>query len=182
MLLLALVAAAQTPAPRPKFEVVSFKPALSPLEARNRGIAPRQPIQDPGHYEMSNVSMRVLLRAAFQLDDPRRVTAPAWIDQQFIDIVAKLPAGSRNDQIPDMLVALLEDRCKLQFHWDSKEETAYVLSVAPGGPKLVVAQPSDSYTPWPRTAAAAPPLAAAQPPPRDGSSASGLTATTCWRR
>jgi len=149
MLLLALLAAAQTPAPRPKFEVVSFKPGLSPLESRSRGIAPRQPIQDPGHYEMSNVSMRVLLRAAFQLEDPQRVTAPAWIDRQFIDIVAKLPAGSRTDQIPDMLVALLEDRCKLQFHWDTKEETAYVLSVAPGGPKLVAAPPSDSYTPVP---------------------------------
>lgn len=139
------------PAAGPEFAVASLKPALSPMQLRDRGLPPKQPVIDPGRFEMYNVSMRVLLRAAYKLDDSQKISGADWIDNEFFDVVAKLPDGARQDQAPEMLRALLAERCKLVAHWESREEKAYTLSVGNDGPKLKAAAPNASAnSTWPR--------------------------------
>ena len=52
------------------------------------------------------------------------------------DIVAKLPEGATQDQVPDMLLALLDDRFKLAYHRENKQRPVYALVVGKGGAKL----------------------------------------------
>jgi uncharacterized protein (TIGR03435 family) len=52
------------------------------------------------------------------------------------DILAKLPDGATEDQVPDMLLALLVDRFKLAYHRENKELAVYALVVGKGGSKL----------------------------------------------
>jgi uncharacterized protein (TIGR03435 family) len=65
---------------------------------------------------------------------------PAWINSDRYDIDAKAEGapGQKTMRGP-MLQALLEDRCKLKIHRETKEVPVYALTVAKGGPKLLQA-------------------------------------------
>ena len=129
MVLLGLQPYGQAPSTTPNFEVASLKPALRPMQLREKGLPPKQPIGNPTRFEMYNVSMRVLLRQAYQLKDYQKIQVADWIDKDFYSVTAKLPYGARQEQAPEMLRALLAERCKLSAHWETAEETGYILSV-----------------------------------------------------
>jgi uncharacterized protein (TIGR03435 family) len=93
----------------------------------------------PGGLEMSNVTLRLCITRAYRITDPQ-VSGPAWIDSDRFDIVAKAPAGAPEEQIPEMLQALLADRFKLVAHRERKELPAFALVVAKNGPKLTRAE------------------------------------------
>ena len=59
---------------------------------------------------------------------------------QRFDIQAVIPAAQGNDQIPEMLGALLQERFKLKVHHGTKEEQVYRLVLANGGPKIQKAE------------------------------------------
>jgi uncharacterized protein (TIGR03435 family) len=65
------------------------------------------------------------------------------ISERF-DISAKLPEGASEDQIPEMLQALLADRFKLAVHRETKEQPGYALTVAKSGLKIKEASPEDA--------------------------------------
>jgi len=71
-----------------------------------------------------------------------RIIRPSWIDGVRFDVNARTPAGTRSDQIPDMLRALLADRFSLVTHTETREGT--VLALVPArtegalGPQLTV--------------------------------------------
>ncbi len=67
----------------------------------------------------SNVSLKDCIRVAYGVKD-FQVQGPDWIGSARFDIVAKLPAGSSQDQIPEMLQSLLVDRFKLTLHRAAK--------------------------------------------------------------
>ena len=136
MVLLGLQTYGQAPSAPPKVEVASLKPALSPMQLREKGLPPKQPINNPSRFEMYNVSMRVLLRQVYQLDEYQKLQASDWIDKEFFSVAAKLPNGAKQGQVPEMLRALLAERCKLAAHWETAEGTGYILSVGKDGPKL----------------------------------------------
>src|ERR1700735_5059336 len=52
------------------------------------------------------------------------------------DIEAKLPDGATQDQVPDMLLSLLQDRFKLAYHRETKERQVYALVAGKTGTKL----------------------------------------------
>jgi uncharacterized protein (TIGR03435 family) len=79
---------------------------------------------------------------------------------EMFDIQAKLPPGASEDQVPEMLQALLADRFKLTIHREHKDQTVLALVVAKAGLKVKEAVP-DAETPAPP--ASADPNA---PPPR----------------
>jgi uncharacterized protein (TIGR03435 family) len=87
------------------------------------------------------VSLRALLLDAFAVT-PGRLLAPDWADTQRFDISAKLPEGTSQKQIPEMLQSLLEDRFKLTFHRQFKEGSVSALVVAKGGLTLKPASPA----------------------------------------
>jgi len=113
------------------FEVASIKPSVPPAT----GLVFIGMNADGGMLRYTNVSLKDFIRVAYRVKD-FQVQGPEWIGDTRFDIVAKLPAGSSKDQIPEMLQALLADRFKLLVHRESKVHSIYALVVAKGGPKL----------------------------------------------
>jgi uncharacterized protein (TIGR03435 family) len=125
----------QSPTQKLAFEVASIKPAPpSPMNQLRVGMG-----ADAGMLRYSNVSLKDCIRVAYRVKD-FQVQGPDWLGNTRFDIVAKLPDGSSEDQIPEMLQTLLADRFKLVVHRDSKEHAIYALVAGKGGPKLKPAE------------------------------------------
>jgi uncharacterized protein (TIGR03435 family) len=92
----------------------------------------------PTRFAATNYTPRVLIAAAFSLNPQAVVGGPAWIDTDSYDVVAVTPGETRPslDQQMSMLRKLLSDRFRLTFRREEKEMSAYVLTLARGGPKL----------------------------------------------
>lgn len=129
------VALGQQPPATMAFEVASIKPS-KPLPMGQRRI---RMDADAGMLRYSNVSLKDCIRVAYGVKE-FQVQGPDWLGSERFDIVAKLPAGSSEDQIPEMLQALLAERFKLALHRDKKEHAVYALVAAKGGPKLKPAE------------------------------------------
>jgi uncharacterized protein (TIGR03435 family) len=131
----------------PKFEVASVKPAVpSPpvgggagARAGGSGVAcPEAFRMDRGRVDIECASLRTLIAYAFRFC-PARVTGPEWMvgpGSPKFDIAAKLPEGSSENQVPEMVQALLADRFKLAIHHGTTEQEIYALVVAKGGLKV----------------------------------------------
>lgn len=123
----------------PAFEVASIKE--TPPELPTTGRLTARPIglvtQDPSFVSYRNITLKALLMRAYGLE-AFQVVGPDWIDSEHYDINAKLPAGTKEDQIPAMLQRLLTDRFRVMARWDTKEATEYTLVTDKGGPKLTL--------------------------------------------
>jgi uncharacterized protein (TIGR03435 family) len=126
---------AQTAAGPLAFEVASIKPA----EPMTGGKLMVRMGGDPGRLNYSNVSLRDLIRSAYQVKD-YQISGPDWLSTMRFDVVAKFPEGATRDQVPQMLQTLLAERFKLTLHREKKEMPAYALVVAKGGVKMKVAE------------------------------------------
>jgi uncharacterized protein (TIGR03435 family) len=64
-----------------------------------------------------------------------------WIAEQHFDIEAVPPAGSTLTpaETQQMLRRLLEERFQLKIHTETRKESVYVLTVSPGGARLLPA-------------------------------------------
>ena len=134
---IALAARAQAPA-RPHFEVATVK-----LNTRCNGGGS---MPAHGRFQMDCASPQALIEMAYAwLSDggtlqPRLIDivgAPAWVETDQYQINAKAEGDASLAQMGGpMLQALLEERFKLKIHRDTKQATAYLLTVAKGGPKL----------------------------------------------
>jgi bla regulator protein blaR1 len=101
-------------------------------------------------YTATNVAIRYVVAAAYQVPVTRVLGGPAWIgaagvDMRFtggerFDISATLPEGAAVNQVPAMLRALLADRFKLTARREMREAPMYALVLARGdgrtGPRL----------------------------------------------
>jgi uncharacterized protein (TIGR03435 family) len=140
-----------------EFEVASIRPA-APDPARPGGGAAKGGGSGGGgsstcnmgrvNVDAERVDIRCydLVALIWQAYDVflSRIKGPEWMvfvgPPQF-DIAAKLPQGASRDQVPAMLQALLEDRFKLTYHRETKEEPGLGLVVAKGGARLPEAAP-----------------------------------------
>ena len=129
--LIGCVSFSQSTPPAPAFEVASIKPA--PPQARGRESV--RTSVSVGRLNYTNVSLSDLIGKAYSLQRPQ-ISGPAWLDTERFDIVARIPAGVRRDQVPRMLQTLLADRFKLQSHNEEKQLPIYALVAAKNGPKL----------------------------------------------
>jgi uncharacterized protein (TIGR03435 family) len=128
-------ALAQPPAPQPEFEVASIKPAAPSAMNQIRSSMNA----DGATLRYTNVSLKDVIRAAYRVKE-YQVEGPDWIDSTRFDIVARLPRGSSESQIPEMLQALLAKRFGLSLHRETKPHAIYQLVVAKGGPRLKPAE------------------------------------------
>jgi len=126
---------AQQAAEKPSFEVVAIKPG----QAMSGGRILVGMQTDKGMLRYTNVSLKECIRTAYRVKD-YQVDGPDWIASTRFDIQAKLPAGSSEDQIPEMLQAMLAERFKLTVRRDTKEHAVYALIAAKSGPKLKPAE------------------------------------------
>jgi bla regulator protein blaR1 len=115
------------------FEVASIKPNIPDGSGQMRmGI---QPLPG-GRLNVTNASLKMLIRFAYNIDDAQISGGPSWLDSDRYDIVAKGEGNATTDQLRQMLQSLLADRFQLKFHHDSKELPVYALLAARNGPKL----------------------------------------------
>jgi uncharacterized protein (TIGR03435 family) len=118
-----------------QFEVASVKPAAPmPLGQMRIGMN-----ADGAMVRYTNVSLKDCIRTAYRVKD-FQIQGPDWLSNARFDITAKLPEGATQEQVPEMLQALLAERFKLQLHRESKEHAVYALVVGKDGAKLKPAE------------------------------------------
>jgi uncharacterized protein (TIGR03435 family) len=133
-----------TAAPKFVFEVASIKPAppLDPAKIMSGGAHVGMKV-DQARVDIGFLSTSDLIMMAYKLKSYQIVT-PDWMKglaAQRWDIMAKMPPGATKDDVPVMLQTLLAERFKLEFHKETKEHSAYVLTVAKTGLKMTEAAP-----------------------------------------
>jgi uncharacterized protein (TIGR03435 family) len=87
----------------------------------------------PGGFRANNVTVRLLLRTAYRIQESQLTGGPDWLDSDRFDIVAKTEANSSSDQLSLMLQALLADRFKVMIHKETRERSIFALVVARNG-------------------------------------------------
>src|SRR5262245_54212311 len=99
-------------------------------------------MQPGGHLQATNVSLSMLVRFAFAIQEFQIVGLPEWKDSEGFDIYAKAehdpPPGELGAIGPNqkMLQALLADRFKLTAHLEKREMPIYALVAARSDGKL----------------------------------------------
>ena len=139
LLVLAATAVAQTPL---SFEVASIKPA-GPLDpaAIASGKAHVGMSVDKARVDIGGAVLIGLICQAYKVKPYQVQGGPPWLYTERYDILAKMPDGATQDQVPEMLQSLLADRFKLTLHKDKKETPVYALIIGKGGPKMKEAAP-----------------------------------------
>jgi uncharacterized protein (TIGR03435 family) len=115
-LLLSLACAAKAQS-RASFEVVSVKPA-PPDADPNTGF---WSIPGIGRFTASHVSLAVLIRLAYGIDESQIANKPGWLDSTLYDIDAKPEAGIALTR--DQLKPRLQDLLQQRFHLSAQMET-----------------------------------------------------------
>lgn len=128
-------------APRPEFEVASLKVNNNCGNSRNGGRDP-----SPGRVNVECIPLRSLMRVAYGTFadggsfKPARLEVtggPSWLDSELYNLDAKAAPGTSLDvMFGPMLQVLLEQRCQLKVHKETRQLPVYELTVARGGPKL----------------------------------------------
>ena len=95
----------------------------------------------PGTVRLVQMSLRLLLKMAYDIRTYQQISGPGWLADDRFDITAKIPEGAASDQIPQMLQSLLEERFKVRIHWETKPLPAYALLLGKNGAKFVEARP-----------------------------------------
>ena len=145
----------------PQFEVASVRPsAPMPIAGGEGGRGggpgvggnscgiPRLSM-DAGRVNFACIPVSGLIGYAYGAR-PDQITGPDWLTDpgaQRFEVVAKLPAGATDAQLPEMFQSLLVERFKLAIHRGSKEQAGYALVVEKGGLKLKAG--SDTAQPLP---------------------------------
>jgi bla regulator protein blaR1 len=133
---------AQTPAPT--FDVASVKPNKS----GDGGT--RIMFQPGGRFVATGITLKMLIRISYGVQDFQITQGPAWINSDKYDIEARGAAPdmgamrnmteeqrkAANEVRKQMIQALLADRFKLTLHKESKDAPIYALVVAKSGLKI----------------------------------------------
>jgi len=120
------------PNAKPEFEVATIKPS-----------DPNQPgwgitVNPSGVLRTRNTTLNDLIKFAYDMHPKQVVGTPAWADSDKFDIEAKpdKPGMPSVNQMKVMLQKLLADRFSLATHKDSKELSAYAITVAKSDVKI----------------------------------------------
>jgi uncharacterized protein (TIGR03435 family) len=118
------------------FDIVSIKPNTS---GENR--TSMQP--EPGRFVAINTPARMLLRVAFGGNSPNGlipdfeiVGGPNWLGSDRFDIRAQGDVALSPERMDTAVLAMLEDRFRLQTHREVRELPVYALVIAKSGSKL----------------------------------------------
>jgi len=126
------------------FEVASIKPNATGDNRVMMQVAPG------GRTNMTGVTMRILMRNAFRIQDFQIIGAPSWMDGDRWDIQTKAEENATPAQVNEMLQTLLGDRFQLKYHKETRELPVYELVVAKNGSKLKETRPDGPPVAGPR--------------------------------
>lgn len=107
---------------------------MKPADPANRGM--KLDKLPGGRFLATNVSLRMLLKEAYGMRDFQIDGAPGWFDSARWDVSAKSEKASSDEEMTEMLRALLVERFALKLRQEQKEVQVYALTVAKGGPKM----------------------------------------------
>lgn len=134
--IVALLPLAAWGAVAPSFEAASVRVAAPPDFASMRSAPPRMGVHyNSGRLDIQSMPLRDVIVAAYRIKT-YQLDGPDWMRGVMVDISAKLPPGSSEDQIPEMLQLLLVERFGLKVHRETKDEPVYFLTVGKGGLKM----------------------------------------------
>ena len=118
----------------PTFEVVSIRPNRSGEERTASMVTPG------ARYQATNVTVRMLIKTAYQVHDDQIVGGPGWIDLERFDVLARGTGDPSPTEFVTqarlMLRPVLADRFKLSFVRQSREIPVYALTLAESGGTL----------------------------------------------
>ncbi len=138
LVFLAVAAWTQAPAATPQFSAASIRPAPSIQQVLASHQTPHAGTKiDAGRVDIGFASLQDLICAAYQVK-PYQVSGPDYLSERF-DVLATIPPGVSQDEVPAMLQALLRDRFHLAVHHESKTLPVYALIVSKAGAKLTPA-------------------------------------------
>lgn len=139
LLALASTASVLAQAPKPlTFEVASVKPSAPPDPANPMTMVPMLIPGTGGSIRATNLPLRLLIRAAYKVEDEQIIGGPPWQLSSKFDITAKPEDGAvaTEDALRERLKALLADRFKLKSHTESREMNVSALVLAHSDGKL----------------------------------------------
>jgi uncharacterized protein (TIGR03435 family) len=107
---------------------------------RSRGSAADSNLDSTpgGRLNATNITVRELIRFAYNVKDHQIERAPGWVEDELYDIALKSSAGkTRNlEEERSVVRELLEDRFGLTTHRETKQTVVHSLVVDRNGPKL----------------------------------------------
>ena len=115
----------------PAFAVASIRPSSAPVQFEHDG---RTEIT-PGTLTMRDVTVATCIKWAYGVQDSQ-ISGPEWLQSEHFDIVAKADEAVGSERLKPMMQTLLADRFRLAFHRQSRELSAFALTVSKGGHKL----------------------------------------------
>lgn len=98
---------------------------------------------------VTGMPMHMILREAFGVTNDRLFAEPGWVNTSRFDVDAKVAAddAARFKTMTErqrwaMLLPVLQDRCTLRFHTETRDATVYTLVIAKGGLKMQTSTPA----------------------------------------
>ena len=105
-----------------EFEVASVK-AAAPCCAAGQW---RESKAENDRIDFRYVTLKYCIAFAYAVKE-YQVSGPAWLSEARYDIVAKGPEGTRREQLPAMMQALLAERFKLEVHHQPRDFDVFAL-------------------------------------------------------
>jgi uncharacterized protein (TIGR03435 family) len=126
----------------PSFDVVSVKRA-DPADPNNPlSMIPMVMPPVGGQFRANNITLKLLVRTAYQVEDFQLAGGPAWQNTDRFNITATSPSGFTGGmpEVLPMVRSVLADRFKLKTHKETREVPIYELRLARSdgrlGPKI----------------------------------------------
>src|SRR5579883_3317688 len=115
------------------FEVAAIRPSTAAP-----GAGTSFETFDGGRIRIGNEPLKLLIRLAYQVQNSQIAGGPAWVETDPYDIDAKtgLPGKPAPGDLGPLMRNLLEDRCHLKVHRETRELSVFALVVACGGSRL----------------------------------------------
>lgn len=120
---------------KPTFDVVTVKPSKPDEPGKMFRVEGRR-------FSTVNTTVGDMVGFAYGIHPKQLVNAPAWVTTDKFDIAGTpdLDGAPSDHQWKSMIQKMLADRFQLKFHNDTRELSAYALTVAKTGPKLEKSQ------------------------------------------
>ena len=85
-----------------------------------------------GRVELHGSTMLDLISYAYGVETDNVLGGPAWLNTRRFDIIAKAPAGAKEENLQPMLKALLIERFNLAAHEDKRDMPVFILTAKKG--------------------------------------------------
>src|SRR5262249_27636258 len=116
--------------PRPSFDVASIKRDTIEGDPRDRVKFSALP---GGRLTVVGNPMSNVINNAYGIANYQLIGIPDWVHSELYDIEAKGAETAGQKDVMLMLQTLLADRFAMRAHFETREMSAYILTIAKGG-------------------------------------------------